>query len=54
MKPGVTEQPNHFDEHGYGFPFSGINRQDIKKNANHHDAMDDQPTISRPATWTVF
>ena len=54
MKPGVIEQPNHCDAHGYGFPLSGINRQDIKKDANHHDAMKDQPVICRLTSWTVF
>ena len=53
MKPSVIEQPNHFDAHGYGFPLSGINRQDMKKDANQHDAMKDQPTICRQITRTV-
>lgn len=53
-KPGVIEQPDHFDAHGYGFPFSGINRQDIKKDTNQHDAMKDQLTKCRLTRRTVF
>ena len=53
MKPSVIEQPNHFDAHGYDFPLSGINRQDIKKDANQHDAMKGHPMICRRMTRTV-
>ena len=54
MKPSVIEEPNRLDAHGYGFPLSGINRQDIKKDANQRDAMKDQPMICMLTRRTVL